>query len=99
MKVITNSTAKQFNINGMIIMADNFKQALEYVWAVNNPIKVVVDFEGERKLSMKVQIGYQSQWMEDSIAIAIEERLELIGMSYEWYDVYMDGVWVTSSEV
>lgn len=100
MKVINSNEVNVFNINGFVISAASFKEALAYVWAINNPIKVVVRFDDKKELTMQVEVGYQSQWFEDSIAIAIEDRLELIGMSYACYEVYsMDGEWLSSSEL
>lgn len=91
---------KEYKINGMAIMANNMREAFDYVYCINNPIQVVVSFEDGRKMKMQVQIAYQSQFMEDSVAIAIEERLELIGMSHSHYDVYdMDGKWLSCSEL
>ena len=101
MKIITGM--KQYNINGFTIMACNMREALEYVYVLNNPIVVVAHFsfdDEDKQLQMLVQVGYQSQFIEDSIAIAVEDRLEQIGLSYDYFTVRtVEGKWLSTSEL
>ena len=99
MNASNDSKIKQFNINGMIIKASSMNEAMNYVWLINNPIDIIVKFDEERTMKMRLQVSYQSEYQEDAIAIAMEERLELIGVSHDSYEVYMNGVWLTSSEL
>ena len=99
MKVLS-SEFKTFNINGMQIVALSMKEALQYVWAINNPMDVIVRFNEEQSMKMRIQVGYQSNFLEDSIAIALEDRLNAIEISHEGYEVLdMQGNWLSSSEL
>ena len=99
-KFIEESSVKQFNINGMHIVAKDAREAFQYIWMLNNPIEVHVNFGEDRIMKMQVQVQYQSSFLEDSIAIAIEDRLELIDIAYESFEVFdMNGNWLSSSEL
>ena len=99
MKVLS-SEFKSYNINGFAIVALSMKEALQYVWAINNPLDVIVRFNEEQSMKMRIQVGYQSEFLEDSIAIALEDRIEAIGISHEGYEVLdLQGNWLSSSEL
>lgn len=93
---------KAFNINGNKIQAANMSQAFEYTWFAGVMRQVCVDIvrDGE-KMMIKLNITAQplSPFLEDIISHAVRDSLSWIGIEFDSFEVSIDGVWLSSSEL
>lgn len=88
----------RFNINGYSIDAYSLKDVFEYLWYMKNEAIVVCKFEDGRQIGLQVQVEYNSCWLDDSMAIAVADKLKLMECEVCAFEVYTtDGQWLATS--
>ena len=93
---------KAYNINGNAIQATNYADALRYVFFVKclRTVEVLIIRDGEEmQLKLNIIAQANSYYLEDVIQSTVKDALNERGIDFDAFEVSINGVWLSSSEL